>query len=65
VLQVYRLPYSKFYRNCNDYLKVITGIPNVNLLVNRNTRGSVQIIVSVQIVYILEVVYLEKLFAYL
>jgi len=65
VLQDYRLLYSKFCRNYNDYLKVITGIPNVNLLVNRNTRGSVQIIVSLQIVYILEVVYLEKIFAYL
>jgi hypothetical protein len=56
---------ATFYCNCNDSPNVIIGNLKVNLLVNRNTKGSVQIIMSVQIVAVLEVLYLEKLFAYL
>jgi hypothetical protein len=49
-----------FYCNCNDSPNVIIGILKVNLLVNRNMRGSVQITMSVKIVEMLEVLYLEK-----
>jgi hypothetical protein len=56
---------TTFYCNCNESPNVIIGFLKVNVLVNRNTKGSVQIIVSVQIVDVLEVLYLEKVFAYL
>jgi hypothetical protein len=52
-----------FYCNCNDSPNVIIGILKVNLLVKRNTRGSLPIIVSVHIVDMLEVLYIENVVA--
>jgi len=35
---------ASFYNNFNNSPNVIIGIPNVNFLVSRNTKGTVQIL---------------------